>query len=338
LKDKNEIIPGEDITSVEIEEALEKPGMFKILLNDILDTKTLRFRWLDDNRIKPGNLLEISFSYASSSKKSTLVFLGRIKSVTHHFDSSGEPTLSVTGFDLSHDLQESWRGDSVYTDKTYSKIIADVAYSNKLKRGKIDETKTVYENVSRWFEEDDYQFIKRLTENIGFEFFVRGESYYFRKPEDEIDADTIFTNGINIVKFTPEVSSSALVNEVQLNSWDRYRKERISQTAKLADIKKCVYIPQDLKGQGYEKKVLENINVPSSEEAKVRAVAELKRKNKRLFKGQLVSIGNPSLRPGMPVKIEKIGKLFSGVYYVEETKHSINQKEYSTTLEVRRCK
>lgn len=338
LKKQNSIIPEGDISSIEIVEYLESPGKFTISFNDVLDMKKQKFRWLDDNRIQPGNLIEISFSYASSSKKSKLVFLGRINSVTHDFDFSGKATLSVTGFDLSHDLQESWSENCVYNDKKYSQIITSIASSNKLNRGKVDETKQIYENVSRLFDEDDYKFIKRLADSIGFEFFVREDSYYFRKPEDDKETEIIFTNGINIVTFTPEVNSSTLVNEVKIISWDRYGKETISQTAKLEDIKKCVYIPSMLKGQNPEKKIRTFLNVLDAEDAKTRSIAELKRRNKKLFTGRLECIGNPSLRPGITVKIEKVGKRFSGVYYVEEAKHIINRDRYSTTLELRRCR
>lgn len=338
LKEMNATIPRGDISSVEIVEYLESPGKFTILFNDVLDMKKQKFRWLDDNRIQPGNLIEISFNYASSSNKSTLVFLGRINSVTHDFDFSGKATLSVTGFDLSHDLQESWSGNCVYNDKKYSQVVSSIASSNELNRGKVDETTQVYENVSRLFDEDDYKFIRRLAEGIGYEFFVREKSYYFRKPEDDKDAKMIFTNGINIVTFTPQVNSSILVHEVKVISWNRYEKDIISQTATLKDIEKCVYIPPVLKGQTPVKKIRKFINALDADEAKTRSIAELKRKNKKLFTGRLENIGNPSLRPGITVKIEKVGKRFSGTYYVEETKHIINRDRYLTTLELRRCK
>ncbi|MDQ1255028.1 MAG: uncharacterized protein QG646_4307 [Euryarchaeota archaeon] len=338
LKEQDAIIPEGDISSVELVEYLESPGKFTISFNDVLDMKKQKFRWLDDNRIQPGNIIEISFSYASSSKKSTLVFLGRINSVTHDFDFSGKTALSVTGFDLSHDLQESWSGNCVYNDKTYSEVVSSIASSNNLDSATVDDSEQVYENISRLFDEDDYKFIKRLADSIGFEFFVREKLYYFRKPEDENDAKIIFTNGINIVTFTPKVNSSTIVNEVKITSWDRYKKEVICQTASLKDIENSVYIPQVLKGQQPVKKIRKFLNVLSAKEAKTRSIAELKRKNKKLFTGRLESIGNPSLRPGMTVKIEKVGNRFSGVYYVEEAKHIIKKEGYQTTLELRRCK
>lgn len=339
LKKKNEIIPRGDINSVEIIEDLEYPGEFTITFNDVLDMKKQEFRWLDDDRIQPGNLIELSLSYASSSAKNILVFLGKITSISHNFDFSGKATLSVKGNDLSNNLKESWAGEYVYNKKTYSQIVADIASANKLKRGEVDETKKKYENVSRQLEEDDYKFVKRLAGDIGYEFFVREESFNFRRPGDEKDAQITFTNGINLVTFSPTVKSSPLVHEVTVTSWDPSNKENISQTARLADISKCIYIPPLLKGQTPQKKIpIPPINGLNAEEAKIRAVAQLKKENEGLFTGSLESIGNPSLRPGITINIEKVGKRFTGVYYIKKATHSMNQEKYRTTLQLRRCR
>jgi phage protein D len=66
-------------------------------------------------------------------------------------------------------------------------------------------------------------------------------------------------------------------------------------------------------------------------------MAELKRRNQTLIEGTLECIGDPELRPGMTVNIEKVGERFSGTYYVKSAKHSISESGYKTTLEVRRC-
>ncbi len=337
LKEKNEKIPDEDIIHVEIDESLEDPGMFTILLNDLLDMKKQKFRWLDDKSLESGALVEISFSYASSTDKKALSFLGRIKSITSQFNFDGNATLEVRGYDLSHDLMKSYKGKYVYNDQKYSQAVENLASVNKLETSKIEQTKTVYENISRKLNEDDYNFIKRLAENIGFEFFVREKHLYFRKSKDENDGEITFENGKNIISFSPTESTSIIVNEAQINSCDIDKKEKITQTAKLTDIKKGVYIPK-LKNKNEKKIVLENINVSSAEDAKTFAIAELKRKNKHLIVGRLESIGNPALRSGMTVKIEKVGKRFIGSYYVEKATHSMGKEGYRTVLKLRRCK
>jgi phage protein D len=334
--DQNVTIPNGDITSLEIVEELNESGKFEISFNDVLDMKSQKFKWLDNKLILPGNLIDISLNYASISNDNKLTFIGRIKKITPQFAFNSNATLQVIGFDLSHDLKASQKGGTAFDKKKYSQIIEEIASANGLKTGNIQQTETV-ESVSKSSDQDDYKFIEKLTSEIGFEFFVRGKSLYFRKPKENEDASIIFTNGINILSFSPQISISTYVNEVECNNWDSNKKEKNSQTAKQEDIIKDSSILNCLKNQKDKKIILENKNVSSPEVAKILATAELKKRAENLITGTLESVGNPSIRPGMTVKVEKVGELFNGVYYVKKTTHSIKQKGYTTILELRRC-
>lgn len=338
VKLEGEEIPTEDITSVEIDEEIENPGSVTISFNDMLDMKKQKFRWLDDTRIQPGTLIEVSVSYAASSGKNTLSFTGRIESVSKQFNSGGNTTLDIMGFDLSHDMMKSYKGNGVYNDKKYSQIVEEIANAYGVKTDQIKQTEIEYKSVSKELREDDYQFIKRLAKEEELEFFVRGKSLYFRKPDDAGKEIITLTNGIDIVNFSPRISISTFVNEVEFYYYIGNVKEKILQVAKLEDITQNVYIPNYLNSQN-KKKIFRKVQkVASAEEAKNLAIAELESKNQKLITANLESIGNPSLRPGITVKIEKVGDLFSGTYYVEKAKHSMKQKGYSTTLTLRRCK
>jgi len=331
-------IPTDDITSIEVDEQIENPGSVTISFNDMLDMKTQKFRWLDDTRIHLGTLIEVSFSYAASSGKNILSFTGRIESVSKQFNSSGNTTLDIMGFDLSHDMMKSYKGNGVYNDKKYSQIVEEIASAYGMETDQIKQTKIEYELVSKELSEDDYQFIKRLAKKEGLEFFLRGKSLYFRKPDDAGTEFITFTNGINIVHFSPRISISTFVNEVEFYYYIGSGKEKILQVATLDDITQNVYIPDYLKSQNNKKMFRKVQKVKSSEEAKSLSIAELESKNQKLITANLECIGNPSLRPGITIKIEKVGNLFSGTYYVEKAKHSMKQKGYSTTLTLRRCK
>lgn len=342
VKLEGEKIPTEDITDIEVDEQIENSGMCVISFNDMLDMKKQKFRWLDDARINVGTRIEISFSYvqgsgnASSSGGDPLLFIGNLHAITHNFDSGGSTKLEVRGYDLSCNLMRSSKGQESYKNKSYSEIVGEIAEKYGLKQDQIESTSPALGSVSREPDEDDYKFVKRLASKINYEFFVRGESLYFRKPKDSDDAKFTFTNGINIISFSTETSVSTYVSEVQINFWNSNQKEKSPQTAKQKEVGNSFGF--DLTSQQGKKIILENVNVSSAEEANSRAVAELKERNKNLITGNLVSIGNPSIRPGMTVEIKKVGNRFNGTYYVEKTKHSVNQKGYSTTLTLRRCK
>ncbi|MCO5382510.1 MAG: hypothetical protein NHB15_10810 [Methanosarcina barkeri] len=120
--------------------------------------------------------------------------------------------------------------------------------------------------------------MKRLASKINYEFFVREESLYFRKPKDSDDAKFTFTNGINIVSFSVEANTSAYVSEVQTNLWSSNQKEKSPQTAKQEEVGNSFGL--DLTSQQGKKIILENVNVSSAEEANARAVAELKKETR----------------------------------------------------------
>ena len=52
--------------------------------------------------------------------------------------------------------------------------------------------------------------------------------------------------------------------------------------------------------------------------------------------GPLECIGDPDIRPGKCIDIERVGKLFSGKYYIKSAKHTFDINGYRTSLEVRR--
>jgi len=338
--DKGETLPRDSISSIEIDENLESPGMFRISFNETFDIHTQKFKWLDDKRIDPCTKIIITYGYTSGSKKQEK-FMGRIKSVSPSFDPTGITTLNVNGYDLSHHLLKIPKGKKVkknYRNVKYSDIAEDIAKNNNL-TPEIEVSGITYDNVNRKENESDYRFLRRISEEIQYEFFVRLKTLYFRKPRDNRDGDVTFELGKNIIRFNPRISIANLVNEVEVRGWDN--KNSIVETAKITDIKSKVGFPdlENIMKCSQDKKieVIEDRVVRSSEEAKNLAIAELKKRNKDFIEGSLQCIGDPTLRPGITINIKKVGERFSGVYYIRGTKHIIGADGYKTELKVRRC-
>ncbi|MCX9010209.1 MAG: hypothetical protein OIN66_03705 [Candidatus Methanoperedens sp.] len=326
--------PRQSILNIEIDEDLDTPSMFRISMNEELNIQTQQFRWLDDDRIKPGTEIVILFGYAASKKEGLI--RGRIKALSPGFLSTGTPTLSLEGYDLSHDLQKT---EKKFTDTKvmYSTVAQEIATKNGLSPAGVEPTEKPHDKVERLKNEKDYAILKRLSGEIGYEFFVRDKTLYFRKPKDDIPGAVTFEFRKNFINFSPRMTAATLVNEVHVTAWNEKDKESISESATINDIKNSVGIPDFdsivEKSQGKRVDVkLEGRNVRSKKEAKDLAKAELKRRNKGFIEGNLECIGDPQLRPGMTVKIEKVGKRFSGVYYITKAKHALGEAGYKTTL------
>jgi uncharacterized protein len=331
-------LPRESIISVEIEEDLETPALFKISLNESLDINSQRFKFLDDDKLKPGGEVVIYFGYATSEKQVT--FRGKIKSISPGFLSTGSISLSIDGYDLSFDLKKTL---TKFNDikVTYSMVAEEIAQKNGLTPAVVEPTKITYPKIEREKNEKDYETLKRLASDVGYEFFVRDKVLYFRNPKDNVTGKITFEFRKNFLNFSPRMATATLVNEVKVTAWDGKKKEIISETASISEIKNAVGFPDFdsvvEQSQGSSIKVkMEGRAVRSKEEAKTLAIAELKRRNKGFIEGSLECIGNPELRPGMTVNIIKVGKRFSGTYYVTKAKHSISDGGYKTSLDVRR--
>jgi len=338
---KGKDFPRESISSIEIDENLDSPAKFTVSLNEIFDINTQKFRWLDDPSISPGTEVGIIFGYASKPGKQSLI-KGRIKGINSGFVTTGPSTLTLEGYDYSHDMQKKNEQKLSYKKMTYSEVVKEIATDNNLIPTKIDDTKIKQDDIQRKHNEKDYDFVKRLANQLGFEFFVRGDGLYFREPKDKDKGNVTFKLHNNLLSFSPRMSTANLTNEVRLHAYNKEKKEPITGTANINEIKSSVGI-RDLdqimaKSNSNNVQIrLEGKVVKDEKEAKAIAMAELKKRNQTLIEGTLECIGDPQLRPGMTVNIEKVGERFSGVYYVKSAKHSINESGYKTTLEVRRC-
>lgn len=338
---KGKDISRESISSIEIDENLDTPAKFTISFNEIFDINTQKFRWLDDPSISPGTEIGITFGYASKPGKQSLI-KGKIKGINSGFVTTGPSTLTLEGYDYSHDMQKKNEEKLIYKDMTYSDLVSKITTENNLKPKKIDETKIKQDIIRRKHNEKDYDFVRRLANLLGFEFFIRGDELYFREPKDKEKGNVTFTLHNNLLNFSPRMTTANLANEVQVHAYNKEKKEPILGTANIKEITSGIGISDldQIMAKSNSNKVqirLEGKVVKDEKEAKAIAMAELKKRNQTLIEGTLECIGDPQLRPGMTVNIEKVGKRFSGAYYVKSAKHSIGDSGYKTTLEVRRC-
>ncbi len=337
LVETGEKIPVDSITSLEIDMNLESPARFSFSMNESLDITTQKFKWLDDPRIAPGTKVDISFGYASPEGKQALM-RGRIKGLNPGFLSTGNPSLTVEGYDLTHDMQKK-EGKKSYKDVTFSQVAAMVASDNNLKPAGIEPTTRKYDIIDRKKNEKDYAFIKRLADDLRFEFFVENDVLYFRKPKDKVPARVTFELRKNIISFNPRMTSANIVNKVKASGWNEKNKAPITATASISDIQSSSGIKNfdKIVEQSQNEKITVNLEgrvLKSEEEGKDLATAELKKRNSCFIEGSLECAGDPHLRPGMTINILKVGERFSGVYYIKGVKHSIGDGGYKTTLQV----
>ena len=87
---------------------------------------------------------------------------------------------------------------------------------------------------------------------------------------------------------------------------------------------------------GEVKRVLTGLIVNSPEHANAIAQAELNRRSDTFIEGDVDCVGIPQIRPGVTIRLEKMGQKFSGKYYVKETNHAVGNSGYRLQFTVKR--
>lgn len=336
------------VISIDVDENLESPGMFTLNVHEGWDIKTQKFTWLDNPLLAPegGEDVEIYMGYASRAEKTKEPLItGKITALNPSFPSTGMPTLSVQGYDHAFQLQKSVvKAKRTFDEeKDYGDVAKKIASENNLKAGDIDSTITPCKKITQNPGESDYDFLKSLAGRLGYEFFIRNKKLHFRKTRDNEEEVVTLEWGKELISFTPRLSMAKVVSKVTVKGHNQENPAKpITGVATLADIE---YKESDAKSAAefmntFMKKEVEStvhdFPVCSEEDAKALAKALLLKANNSVIEGSCECPGIPELRPGTNVRIERIGKRFSGKYYVKSVKHTIGSGGYTVSFEVRR--
>lgn len=335
-----ESLPATAVISVTVDENMENPCKFDIILNEGLDIKTQKFTWLGNPLLDPGNAVEIFFGYVGKEEKS--IFKGAIKALSPSFPASGIPSLTVEGYDNSKPMAKR-RAEIRDAEVTYSDIARELASAYDLDASGIEDTVDVHPRVERQQEEKDDRFLRRLADKLGFECFVQSGVLYFRSPGDTKDDGKLvgtFEYRKNFISFSPRLSTDSLVSSVTVHGANEENAEPIVGTAELGDL--GIGDELSLLGQliesseGSEPQVIEDETLNSEDEANDIARVALKKTINSFITGTMECIGDVGLRPGNSIKIDGLGEMFSGYYYITSAKHTLGDSGYKTTPEVRR--
>jgi phage protein D len=140
-----------------------------------------------------------------------------------------------------------------------------------------------------------------------------------------------------LVDFKPTLNAANQVKSVTARGMNR-AGQRINETVTLAD--PGITINQDLlpilRNCEPREEVVVNEPVASQTQAHDRALAILLERFKEFVTATGSTVGLPDLRAGMQVRIEGVGSRFSGMYFITESTHTINDSGYLTRFTARR--
>lgn len=334
VKGKDLLKQGVELTSISVDNTLEGADQFSFVVNNAFNIKDRKLLWMD-KFFKTGNRVEIKMGYLDKLK--TLI-VGLITNVKADFPSGGLPQLTVSGYDLSYQMMKNRRSRQ-NDDSQESDVIQQIASFYKLKVTGVESTDLELPRVEQ-NQETDFNFLKRLAKDNGYEFFVFQDSLYFKKPYAKKSADLTLEWGKGLISFSPEINLAKQVKKVELYGWNIKTKKRIVGRAGVGDepgregnrASGGELLQSVVKGDAVHR---ERLPVFSQQEANRRARGKLKKASEDLLKGRGKSIGIPEILADKNIELKGLGSQFNRVYYIEKTQHTVTSAGYKTTFNVK---
>lgn len=321
------------VLAVEVSEDIDAVGMFTLEL-DNWDLENQAVIWSDDAQFNLGSEVKIKFGYGNQTK---VVMVGEITGLEPEFSLEQSPRLVVRGYDYSHRLMRGTK-TRTFTQRRDSDIVREVARDAKL-TVEASPTLEALEYVLQR-NQTDLAFIRDRASRIGYEILVEGTVLIFRPLQPKGRA-VLTLNRTDLLEFSPRLSTLGQVNEVEVRGWDARQKEHTvvgkASNSDVVAMGKTSGISATAREFGKTAYAVIDQAAATPQAAKDIAQGQINRMALDYITGEGSCRGNIALRVGRVIKIEGLGKRFSGDYYVTATNHRYAVGEgYRTEFSVRR--
>jgi len=294
------------------------------------DTVTL----VDGTTFKDGASVEIK-TKATGETAYTTIFKGEITAMEPEFTTESIAMLVVRGYDRSHRLHRGMKS-KVYVNVKDSDIVTQIASAAGLS-AQVDATTDVHKHVFQ-YGVSDWAFIHERARRNGYEVMVDDTKLYFRKPSTTSGELTLAWNA-ELVSFQPRFSLAKQVEKVTVKGWDPKTKKAIVGQASTSSSSPTTGINgwggQLAKTAFSSAEILEVRHpVATQSEATKMAQSILDEVNAGFLQADGTAIGNPKLKPGVKLTVQKVGTKFSGSYIITTAHHVYSPQGYLTHFTV----
>jgi uncharacterized protein len=338
------------VTQIEVDLQLSVSGTFKFTVPNTFDAARADFLTLRGapalDLLTLGARVWISMGYGDKAGRS-LLMSGYITSVTTSFAEGASPDLEVSGVDATYRMTLGTR-EHQFRDRSVRDAVTRVAADNNftpMLRGSPPAKVSLDANM-----QSDLDFLRKLAENFStseqkWEFYARaskrGDELHFCPRSLAAAPVGTLKWGIDLLSFKPEANLGNQVSRVEVLSWDQERKTKILGEARREpggpnEPGKSEISGGQLLKRIFGREAVLQLRYPakSKQEADERAAAELAQRSKDHVRGDGETFGFPELLPDTRVRIEGLGRKFSGAYFVEKTVHSFGASGYRTRFNI----
>lgn len=320
---------------VSVHENVDIVGMFTLKMVN-WDMDKLKVTWSDDELFKEGNEVIIWMGHVDKLEK---IFTGEITALEPEFHTDEIPMVTIRGHDRRHHLMRG-RKTRTFSQIKDSDIVAQIASDVGL-TADCEDSGVILDYVLQ-HNQSDWHFLQGRAKRIGYELLVEDKTLYFRSRHNNDSEQFTLTLRDDLLEFYPRLSTLNQVGEISVRAWSPKGKEVIAAKSLAGD--ESGTMGGEVSGasaaiDAFGESSISYIDRPvfSQAEADQYASARLNEMVLGYITGEGVCIGRTDLRAGTVIKIDGIGKRFSGNYYVTSTTHLYAPDiGYRTEFSVRR--
>jgi phage protein D len=317
----------QQLLEVIVDQHAHLPAMFTIRLLDP-DLKLLDEGPFDLTK-------EVEIQAVKTGGEKVPLIKGEITALEPLFGEGMIAELVVRGYDKSHRLFRK-TNSKAHVNKKDSDLASEFAQAAGLE-AQVDTTATVYDHIYQ-HNQSDLAFLMQRAWRIGFECFVSEGKLFFRKPPAG-QASVTLTWGDDLLSFRLRMTLAEQVDEVLVKGWDVSKVEAIVGQANAGKLYPKIGDSKDgaawANTFGAGKLVIVDQPVVSQAEANVLAAARLDEISGAFVEAEGEAFRRPDVQAGKMVKLEALGKRFSGTYLVTRANHQYTSEGLKTSFSVR---
>ncbi|HVF41428.1 MAG TPA: contractile injection system protein, VgrG/Pvc8 family [Pyrinomonadaceae bacterium] len=251
------------------------------------------------------------------------LFDGRVTALEADFPEAGPPTLTVLAEDRFQDLRMT-RRTRTFEDVTDSDVINQIAGDHGLSPS-VSVTGPTYKVLAQ-VNQSDLAFLRERARSIDAELWMDAKTLNAKSHPTRGGTPKELKHGSGLRSFTVLADLATQRTSVAVNGWDVAGKEALHHEAtdsviggELDGDESGVSI---LQAQfGARKEALAHTVPLNSREAQAAAETFFKASARRFVVGRGVAETDAALRAGGSVRLQKIGPMFEGRYYLTEVRH-----------------
>lgn len=324
-----------DMIAVTVLDDVDAMSMFTMTLTG-WDGVEMKPKWIDDNLFREGNPVEIEMGYRDQTQ---VIFSGEITGLEPEFMEAKPPRLTVRGYDRRHRLMRQRKTRS-FTNVRDSDIASQLAGGAGL-TPEVEDSKVMLPYVLQ-HNQTDLEFLLSRAARIHFEVTVNGGKLIFRKRKIKDSEVLTLRREIELLEFRPRMTTLNQVQEFIVRGWNPKEKKEIVARAAAGDEPKVMggtaSGPANV-GRVFGQTGSTSVAMPVQSQEDADQIAKQRFSEMALahVRGDGVCIGDPRIRAGTVVKIEGLGKRFSGPYYLTWAEHRYSPgKGYRTAFGAKR--